>query len=118
MTVLEMTLKSTPRVWSGVKVIRYDWSEGAYSESTFPPEHLISVVSHDDYLALKSRIDIATSALEQIDAEWCKHTGVHLVFDSNKRVDRYWCAGCSQWVRRGEINLARTALSRIAEGEK
>lgn len=63
-----------------------------------------------DLALLLSLVKEYRAALEQIDSEWCPHSNIRL--DQNENLSRDWCCACSNWIYRGETNLARDALRR------
>src|SRR5260221_705971 len=57
---------------------------------------------------MKREVQGYREALEQIDAEWCKHP--YIRFDLNPKLERDWCGHCNEWISRDEVNPARQAL--------
>ena len=63
----------------------------------------------------REKLIIASDALTDIDACWCKHVEAIRRMNDQSKMSRNWCCDCGTWVYRNEKNPAREALDKIGE---
>jgi hypothetical protein len=68
----------------------------------------------DAHRHLEDKLAFAIEALENCQDEICDHTECHNNMESKPAMHRDWCR-CGNWVYRGQVNPATTALTKLKE---